>query len=81
VAALGTLIINIKRKQSQIKEDFMEKVKIGDTIKIIKMDGEPQYTNREGVATHIGDAGQIHGTWGGCAIIPEVDTYIIVKRA
>ena len=42
----------------------MEKVKIGDTIKIIKMEGEPQYTNREGVVTHIDDAGQIHGTWG-----------------
>ena len=26
----------------------MEKVKIGDTIKIIKMEGEPQYTDREG---------------------------------
>ena len=37
--------------------------------------------NREGVVTHIDDAGQIHGTWGGCAIVPEVDTYIIVKRA
>ena len=81
MAALGTLIINIKRKQSQIKEDIMGKVKIGDTIKIIKMEGEPQYTDREGVVTHIDDAGQIHGTWGGCAIIPEVDTYIIVKRA
>jgi len=59
----------------------MEKIKIGDTIKIIKMDGEPQYTNRESVVTRIDDAGQIHGTWGGCAVIPEVDTYIIVKRA
>ena len=78
--ALETLIINIKRKQSQIKEAIMEKVQIGDTIKIIKMDGEPQYTNREGVVTHIDDAGQIHGTWGGCAIIPEVDTYIILPH-
>ena len=43
----------------------MENVKIGDTIKIIKMEGEPQYTDREGVVTHIDDAGQIHGTWGG----------------
>ena len=74
--ALETLIINI----SQIKEDIMEKVQIGDTIKIIKMDGEPQYTNREGVVTHIDDAGQIHGTWGGCAIIPKVDTYIILPN-
>ena len=56
----------------------MEKVHIGDTIKIIKMDGEPQYTDREGVVTHIDDACQIHGTWGGCAIVPEVDKFIIL---
>ena len=59
----------------------MGNIKIGDTIKIIKMEGEPQYTNREGKVTHIDDAGQIHGTWGGCAIIPEIDKYIIVQRA
>ena len=59
----------------------MEKVKIGDTIKIIKMDGEPEYTNREGVVTHIDDAGQIHGTWGGCAIITEVDEFIIIEHS
>ena len=41
----------------------MEKIKIGDTIKIIKMDGEPQYTDREGVVTHIDDAGQIQMKW------------------
>ena len=56
----------------------MEKVQIGDQIKIIEMDGEPQYTNREGVVTHIDDASQIHGTWGGCAIVLEIDTYIIL---
>ena len=58
----------------------MEKVKIGDTIKTIKMDGEPQYTNREGVVTHIDDAGQIHGTRGGCAISPEIDGFIIIEQ-
>ena len=78
MAARGTLIINTKRKQSQIKEDIIEKVKIGDTIRIIKIDGEPHYTDREGVVTHIDDAGQIHGTWGGCAIIPVVDEFIIL---
>ena len=57
----------------------MDKVKIGDTIKIIKMEGEPQYTNREWGVTHIDDAGQIHGTWGGCAIVPEFDTYQILN--
>ena len=81
MVALETLTTNINEKQSQIKESTMEKVKINDTIKIIKMEGEPQYTDREGRVTHIDDAGQIHGTWGGCAIIPEIDKYIIVQRA
>ena len=58
----------------------MDKVKIGDKIKIINMEGEPQYTNREGVVTHIDDVGQIHGTWGGCAIVPEVDEFIILDK-
>ena len=49
-------------------------------IKIIKMEGEPQYTDREGVVTHIDDAGQIHGTWGGCALIPEIDTFVILNH-
>ena len=56
----------------------MDKVKIGDTIKIIKMKGEPQYADRVGVITHIDDAGQIHGTWGGCAIVPEIDEFIVL---
>ena len=58
----------------------MEKLKIGDRIKIINMEGEPHYKGREGLVTHIDDAGQIHGTWGGCAVIPEVDTYILLNN-
>ena len=55
----------------------MNNVHIGDRIKIIHTEGEPQYTNRVGVVTHIDDAGQIHGTWGGCAIVPKVDVFIV----
>ena len=58
----------------------MEEIKIGDKIKIIYMEGEPQYTGREGIVTRIDDAGQIHGTWGGCALIPEVDTFQIIQQ-
>ena len=58
----------------------MRRVKIGDTIRIITMVNELQHSNREGVVTHIDDAGQIHGTWGGCAIISEVDTYIVLPN-
>lgn len=52
--------------------------KIGDIIEIINMDGEPQYTGKTGVVTRIDDAGQIHGTWGGCAIVPECDVYKVI---
>jgi len=46
-------------------------VKVGDTIMIDSMEGEPQYTGRVGTVKHIDDAGQIHGTWGGCALCSE----------
>ena len=53
--------------------------KVGDKIEIIYMSGEPQYTGRTGEITHIDDMGQIHGTWGGCALIPGEDSYRIVE--
>lgn len=53
-------------------------VKIGDKIRIIYMDGEPQYSGKEGTVTHIDDAGQIHTTAGGCAIIPGVDEFEVI---
>ena len=62
-------------------------VKIGDTVKIIAMYNpdqgtyETDYAGRVGTVTHIDDAGQIHGTFGGCAIIPECDSFVVLKRA
>ena len=53
-------------------------VKVGDKIRIIYMKGEPQYTGKEGIVDHIDSIGQIHRTWGGCAIIPEVDEFEII---
>ena len=50
-------------------------VKVGDKIRIIQMNGEPQYSGVVGVVNHIDDAGQIHGTWGSCALIPYIDEY------
>ena len=54
--------------------------KVGQKIRIIDMDGEPHYTGREGVITHIDDMGQLHGTWGGLAVVPETDSYEIIKE-
>lgn len=51
------------------------KVKIGDLIRIILMEGEDNYSGREGIVTSIDDLGQIHGTWGGCALIPGIDLF------
>jgi hypothetical protein len=53
-------------------------VKPNDTIKIIYMDGEPQYTGKIGKVISIDDMGQIHTTIGGCAIIPEIDKFEII---
>ena len=54
------------------------KVKVGDKIRIIIMQGEPQYTGKEGTVEYIDDAGQIHGTWGGYALIPDEDKFEII---
>ncbi len=53
--------------------------KVGDRIRIISMDGEPGYEGREGTVELIDDAGQIHGTWGGCALIPGVDRFQVIR--
>lgn len=53
-------------------------VKVGDKILIMSMKDEPQYDGKQGVVEYIDDIGQIHGTWGGCAIIPELDSFIVL---
>lgn len=51
---------------------------IGKQIRIIYMQGEPNYTGKEGIVEHIDALGQLHGTWGGLAIIPGEDSYEII---
>lgn len=55
--------------------------KIGDIIEIIYMDGEPNYSGRTGEIKSIDDMGQLHGTWGGLAVIPESDSFRIIIPA
>lgn len=52
---------------------------IGQKIKIISMEGEPQYNGKEGVINHIDDIGQLHGTWGGLAVQPERDIIEVIN--
>lgn len=51
---------------------------VGMKIKIINMKDEPNYNGREGVITHIDDIGQLHGSWGGLAVIPNVDSVFVI---
>ena len=54
-------------------------MKVGDKIRIIDMAGEPQYSGKEGGMKCIDSMGQIHGTWGGCAVIPGEDSFVVLK--
>lgn len=54
--------------------------KEGDYIRIIEMRGEPQYSGKLGRVTVIDSIGQLHGTWGGLAIIPGEDSFEIIKE-
>ena len=56
-------------------------VKVGDTIKIIHMKDEPGYDGTMGVVDLIDDAGQLHGTWGGLAVIPELDEFEVIENS
>lgn len=46
---------------------------VGKKVLIREMQGEPQYTGKIGTVTSVDDAGQIHGTWGGCALTVDDD--------
>ena len=60
-------------------------VKVGDRIRIVKMDDangtDYQATalnGKEGVVELIDDSGQLHGTWGGLAVIPGLDRFEVL---
>ena len=64
---------------------IMGEVKIGDTIRIIRMNDDGgkdlqarMYNGRSGVVEHIDSKGQLHGTWGGLAVIPGVDDFEVI---
>lgn len=56
---------------------------IGKKIKIINMQDEWHYVGREGVVESVSGGGpipyQLHGTWGGLAVIPGTDSYEVLN--
>ena len=57
------------------------KLNVGDVITIHRMAGEPQYAGKSGIVRHIDSIGQIHGTWGGLALQPDVDEFSVTSPA
>lgn len=60
-------------------------VAVGDRIRIISMDNRngfdrqaDAHNGKEGVIETIDDKGQLHGTWGGLAVIPFLDEFEII---
>lgn len=61
--------------------------KVGDKIRILHMDdgnGKDMearaYNGREGVVQFIDGIGQLHGTWGSLAVVPEIDKFRIIQN-
>ena len=52
-------------------------VKPGDIIHIYTMFGEPEYKDCEGIVRYIDDMNQIHGSWGGLALLFSDDWTIL----
>ena len=57
----------------------------GKKIRIIRMDDNNgqdwqarEYNGREGVVEFVDSAGQLHGTWGGLAVNPQIDEYEVI---
>ena len=56
------------------------KPEVGDTIQIIEMLGEPNYSGKNGIIRTIDSMGQIHCKEFGLAVIPETDIFKIIKK-
>lgn len=57
----------------------LEDLYLGKKIRITHLNGEDSsYVGREGVVKSVDDIGQLHGTWGGLAVIPDEDAFEVV---
>ena len=64
-------------------------IKLGDKIRIVNMKYNPSikgdkeaceaYKGKEGRVTMIDSIGQLHGTWGGLAVIPDEDEFVKIQ--
>lgn len=71
----------MNRKEKFTMTEIHElKPEVGDTIQIINMLGEPNYSGKFGDITSIDSMGQLHCDSFGFAVIPEIDIFKIIKK-
>ena len=69
----------VARRYYTTKQQKESPYKVGQKVRIIHLEGEDnRYDGKEGVIEHIDGIGQLHGTWGGLAIIPEADEFTVI---
>lgn len=71
-------MINPNKGETIMKKSYYNYL-VGKAIRIVNMRGEDHYEGRVGIVKSVDDIGQLHGTWGDLAIIPEEDDFIILR--
>ena len=75
----------MKVRRKKVINENAETPRVGDTIRIIHMDDcggkdtqAQNYNGKTGEIEYIDNEGQLHGTWGGLAVLPDVDEFEII---
>jgi len=79
----GEKLINYLKDLDELWEHgTKENTKVGKVVQIVQLKDEPfsPLYGKTGVVTLVDDAGQIHGTWGSLAILPECDNWLVMKE-
>ena len=51
---------------------------IGKKVRVNILDDWNPILNKTGIVEYVDDMGQLHGTWGGLAVIPDIDDIELV---
>ena len=76
------LVAYLKELETLWEHGTKENTKVGTLVQIVQLKDEPvaPLYGRTGIVEFIDDAGQIHGTWGSLAILPDVDNWLVLKN-
>ena len=69
-----------KKRMIESLETRFGTVRSGTRIRITKLEDpfDDSYPGREGEVKYIDDIGQLHGTWGFLAVVPESDEFVVL---